>query len=194
MPEEKESIVRIINDIQTGLVELFDLFRELRGVLTKLDLGDGSTDSSDTISGLFTEVRRPADKVSTKIDEAPKLSEANESHGAPEDLITPSEPFTPETDIPSDDKLGSISARVSRVLDPIAHELQTSEASAEVIAEFLQSAKNDLITKESPNEKVAADMDVVLKFLRARGKRAIRPEERENIQKRIRRWKAYLSM
>jgi len=35
-------------------------------------------------------------------------------------------------------------------------------------------------------------MDIVLNFLKARGTRGIRNEERDNIQKRIRRWKAHL--
>jgi hypothetical protein len=41
-------------------------------------------------------------------------------------------------------------------------------------------------------KKVARDMDIVLNFLRARGKRSIRSEERDNILNRIRRWKAHL--
>ena len=35
-------------------------------------------------------------------------------------------------------------------------------------------------------------MDIVLNFLKARGKKTIRPDERDNILKRIRRWKAHL--
>jgi hypothetical protein len=78
-------------------------------------------------------------------------------------------------------------------LDPIAHEIRTGEAPAEVIAEYLQAARDYLITKDNPNQKVARDMDVVDKFLRARGKKGIRPEERDNILKRIRRWSIMLS-
>jgi hypothetical protein len=101
------------------------------------------------------------------------------------------------TEISSDDttevKMASTgTATVARMLDPIAHELRTGEAPAEVIAEYLQAAKDYLIGPENPNERVSRDMDVVLKFLRARGKKAIRPEERENILKRISRWKANL--
>jgi hypothetical protein len=82
---------------------------------------------------------------------------------------------------------------VARVLDPIAHEVRTGEASAQVIAEYLQAAKDYLITKENPNEKVANDMEVVDRFLRARGNKGIRPEERDNILRRIRRWSIMLS-
>jgi hypothetical protein len=78
-------------------------------------------------------------------------------------------------------------------LDPISHEIRTGEAPAEVIAEYLQAARDYLITKDRPNEKVARDMDVVDKFLRARGKKGIRPEERDNILKRIHRWSIMLS-
>jgi hypothetical protein len=191
--KDKESIIRIINDIQSGLVELFDLFRELREVLSKSDLTDNPSASSDSIRDLFTEVERPTYEGTTTKDVVTESFASTESPSTPKDTAS-TDPLTSEGEPTIEEKSGSMGARVSRVLDPIAHELQTSEASAEVIAEFLQAAKNDLITKESPNEKVAADMDVVLKFLRARGKKAIRAEERENIQKRIRRWKAYLSM
>jgi aspartyl/asparaginyl-tRNA synthetase len=82
---------------------------------------------------------------------------------------------------------------VSRVHDPITDELQTVEAPADVIAGYVQAAKDYLMKEESANEKVAHDMDVVLKFLHARGTKGIRPEERDNILKRIKRWKVHLS-
>jgi hypothetical protein len=82
---------------------------------------------------------------------------------------------------------------VSRVLDPITDELQTSDAPADVIAGYVQAAKDYLIKEDSGNDKVAHDMEVVLKFLHARGTRGIRPEERDNILKRIKRWKVHLS-
>ena len=89
------------------------------------------------------------------------------------------------------------SAKVNRVLDPIAHELRTGEAPAEIIYEYLQTAREYLIDDEdteSQKGKVARDMDIVLNFLKARGKRTIRPDERDNILKRIRRWKAHLTI
>jgi hypothetical protein len=58
--------------------------------------------------------------------------------------------------------------------------------------EYLQSAREYLIDDDERKQKVARDMDIVLNFLRARGNRSIRPEERDNILKRIRRWKAHL--
>ena len=84
------------------------------------------------------------------------------------------------------------SAKVARVLDPIAHELRTGEAPANVLAEYLQSAKDYLFGGDSSNERVERDMEVVLKFLKARDAKGIRPEERDNILKRITRWKEAL--
>ena len=98
--------------------------------------------------------------------------------------------------MPEEPETGS-SAKVNRVLDPIAHELRTGEAPAEIIYEYLQAAREYLIDdddSESKKGKVARDMDIVLNFLKARGKRTIRPDERDNILKRIRRWKAHLAV
>ena len=61
----------------------------------------------------------------------------------------------------------------------------------------LQAAREYLIDDDSGDSqkgKVARDMDIVLNFLKARGKRTIRPDERDNILKRIRRWKAHLTV
>ena len=87
-------------------------------------------------------------------------------------------------------------AATPRSLDPIAHELRTGEAPAEIILEYLQAAREYLIddTNDSQKSKVARDMDIVLNFLKARGTRTIRPDERDNILKRIRRWKAHLTV
>ncbi|MBE0527251.1 MAG: hypothetical protein IH631_09930, partial [Candidatus Thorarchaeota archaeon] len=86
----------------------------------------------------------------------------------------------------------SVNAKVNRVLDPIARELRTGEATADIILEYLQAAKDYLIDDDERKKKVSRDMDIVLNFLQARGKRGIRTEERDNILKRIRRWKAHL--
>jgi hypothetical protein len=95
----------------------------------------------------------------------------------------------------SEDLDGGNNAKVNRVLDPIAHELRTGEAPAEIIYEYLQAAREYLIDDDELQKgKVARDMDIVLNFLKARGKRTIRPDERDNILKRIRRWKAHLAV
>jgi hypothetical protein len=86
----------------------------------------------------------------------------------------------------------TINAKVNRVLDPIARELRTGEATADIILEYLETAKDYLIDDDERKKKVAHDIDIVLNFLKARGKRGIRKEERDNILKRIRRWKAHL--
>ena len=167
--ENLAEIKKLIDSMQSGLVELFDQLRELRRLL-------GSTDgplASDSLisSSMFSEA------LSSTSTEA-----------AIEDLDTNQE----ETMEPSGSSIVA-NETVSRVLDPITEELQRNDAPADVIAGYVQAAKDYLIKEESANEKVAHDMDVVLKFLHARGTRGIRPEERDNILKRIKRWKVHLS-
>lgn len=167
--ENLAEIKKLIDSMQSGLVELFDQLRELRRLL-------GSTDgipASDLLisSSLFSEVL-PSTPTETTI----------------EDLNTSQEELLPNSVGPS-----TANETVSRVLDPITDELQTNDAPADVIAGYVQAAKDYLIKEESTNEKVAHDMEVVLKFLHARGTRGIRPEERDNILKRINRWKIHLS-
>jgi hypothetical protein len=170
MPEENlAEIKKLIDSMQSGLVELFDQLRELRRLL-------GSTDgppASDLLisSSLFSEV-------------LPSTS----GEAAIEDLTTNQDEIMPDSGSPI-----VANETVSRVLDPITDELQTNDAPADVIAGYVQAAKDYLIKEESTNEKVAHDMEVVLKFLHARGTRGIRPEERDNILKRINRWKIHLS-
>ena len=110
--------------------------------------------------------------------------------------VTDTEIEEPNDMMVSTDLNGENKAKVNRVLDPIALELRTGEAPAEIIYEYLQAAREYLIDDddgESKKGKVARDMDIVLNFLKARGTRTIRPDERDNILKRIRRWKAHLA-
>lgn len=172
---ELDEIQRIIDEMQARLVELFDQFRELR-----IRLGQRDTNDSTPI---FSKVRSTEDHKSPSPTKSTDLSEDVSS--------TPSPPVSETTSNHEDDYPADV--RVSRLLDPISHELMTDSSPAEVIAEYVQSAKDELISGSAPNDKVARDMDIVLKFLRARGRRSIRPEERENILRRIRRWKAHLS-
>ena len=211
--KNRKEIQQLINLIQSGLVELFEQLRELR---QRLDLVDNDIESESTpsIEPLFSEVSKLASYTKTKEEDSPPIDVDQDSDLIEEDVLLPSEQETPAetrtksishdttTSVPESDPPDKpqveehtpiAKARVARVLDPIAHELNTGEASAEVIAEYLQAAKDYLITKDSPNPKVARDIDVVLKFLRARGKRGIRSEERDNILKRLKRWHVYLS-
>lgn len=171
--------------MQSSLVELFDQLRELR---SRLNIVSNTTsEASPSILPLFSEVKTPN---SDALDSASKLpvEEPNAS-------ITEREKTN---DIAISEGLdGGNSAKVNRVLDPIAHELRTGEAPAEIIYEYLQAAREYLIDdddSESQKGKVARDMDIVLNFLKARGTRTIRPDERDNILKRIRRWKAHLAV
>lgn len=188
--------------MQSGLVELFDQLRELREqlhLLSELPLG-----TSPSFVSLFSEVK----PTTTKPDNGSELhtdggfekghmnDKELESYSNPH-LMPPSEEATatqsdPSKSITESVDVTALSAKVSRVLDPITQELQTAEATADIIMEYLQSAKVYLIDDDERKEKVARDMDIVLNFLKARGNRSIRSEERDNILKRIRRWKVHL--
>ncbi len=179
--KEVDETHQIIDNMQARLVELFDQLRELR---TRLDQRTMPIDN-DSVLPLFSKITEPEElsepeTSSKKTDEVvitpPVVPSGN--HMDTEEL--PVEPPTPSE------------VRVSRFLDPITHELKTGTSSAEVIAEYLQAAKDELITSSTLNEKVERDMDIVLKFLRARGRRGIRTEERDNILRRIKRWQAHL--
>jgi len=183
--ENLKEIKQLIDSMQSGLVELFDQLRDLRARLNLVS--DLSVETSPAILPLFSEVKT-------------QNSEPLDSHSTPHateeksDTLDTKNETQNETAIP-DDLDGGNSAKVNRVLDPIAHELRTGEAPAEIIYEYLQAAREYLVEEESEpqKEKVARDMDIVLNFLKARGKRTIRPDERDNILKRIRRWKAHLA-
>ena len=185
--EDLNDLRQLIEAMQSNLVELFDQLRELRSRLNLVS--DIATDVSPSILPLFSEVKTPNsdkhDSVSTHADEDDELSSPAKED---EELVA--------IEIPEDPDNGA-NAKVNRVLDPIAHELRTGEATAEIIYEYLQAAREYLIDDddvESQKGKVARDMDIVLNFLKARGKKTIRPDERDNILKRIRRWKAHLAL
>lgn len=173
--------------MQSSLVELFDQLRDLRSRLNIVP--NITTEDSPTILPLFSEVKTPN---SDALDSASKSPVEDETpFGSKSEIEEPNDTMI------SDDMDGGNSAKVNRVLDPIAHELRTGEAPAEIIYEYLQAAREYLIDDddgESNKGKVARDMDIVLNFLKARGIRTIRPDERDNILKRIRRWKAHLAV
>ncbi|MFW9961993.1 MAG: hypothetical protein ACFFCX_00320 [Candidatus Sifarchaeia archaeon] len=183
--DDLAEIKQLIDSMQSGLVELFDQLRELRSRLNLVS--DTASETSPSILPLFSEVKIPNSETS---DSTPILSkEDKENNDSVKDDEVP-------IDVTIIDDLGTgNSAKVNRVLDPIAHELRTGEAPAEIIYEYLQAAREYLIDDDSVPQKgkVARDMDIVLNFLKARENRTIRPDERDNILKRIRRWKAHLT-
>jgi hypothetical protein len=200
--DEMNDIRQLIDLMQSQLVELFDQLRELR---ERLNLLPGSPmDGDSSVLTLFAEVKKTSKKsdTSTELDVDENSEEAlinneelgihpNDHSPSPvEDAVAPSAESIDSAAEPIDST--AISAKVSRVLDPIARELRTGEATADIIMEYLQSAKEYLIDDDERKKKVARDMDIVLNFLKARGNRGIRSEERDNILKRIRRWKAHL--
>lgn len=195
--EDTDEIRRLIDSLQAGMVEMFDQLRELRRRLNLID--DELAGSTSSAVRLFTEVKKPKAPIipaTPSPPDAPSLEQSVEKHTKRPDSpsIASVAIDTPEIEEPNSEKHPPISdARVARVLDPITHELRTGEAPAEVLAEYLQAARDYLFSDETSSNKVASDMDVVLKFLKAREKRTIRPEERDNILTRIRRWKAALS-
>ena len=213
--ENLDEIKQIIDSIQSGLVELFDQLRELRARLNMTGVPMPS-DTQASVIPLFTEVEKKAPAASpddikpeslSPLLEKEALSDEETEHtifspstssaelDSKEVISEPTSSSTlPELDTESelDDNIPIGSAKVARVFDPIAHELRTGEAPASVLAEYLQSAKDYLFSGESSNERVERDMDVVLKFLKARNAKGIRPDERDNILKRINRWKEAL--
>jgi hypothetical protein len=184
--EELKEIKQLIDSMQSSLVELFDQLRELRSRLNLVS--EVSSDTSPSILPLFSEVK-------TSSSDSPDLAPKPPVEDEETNTSTPASEDSPEVTV-SDETDSGNNAKVNRVLDPIAHELRTGEAPAEIIYEYLQSAREYLIDnddEESQKGKVARDMDIVLNFLKARGNRTIRPDERDNILKRIRRWKAHLA-
>jgi len=195
--EDRNEIRRLIDSLQAGMVEMFDQLRELRRRLNLIDNELAGATSSAV--QLFTEVKKPKAPIVPSTPSPPNTPSLDQSvEERTEKPISPSiisiVTDSPETGEIESEKHPPISdARVARVLDPITHELRTGEAPAEVLAEYLQAAKDYLFSDETSFNKVASDMDVVLKFLKARENRTIRSEERDNILTRIRRWKAALS-
>jgi len=185
--DELAEIKQLIDSMQSGLVELFDQLRELRNRLNIVS--NETSETSPSILPLFSEVKTSNLDASESEPEPPTVDDN------PDIPIPASEP--PNGTTVSEESDSGNSAKVNRVLDPIAHELRTGEAPAEIIFEYLQTAREYLIDDDSGDSqkgKVARDMDIVLNFLKARGKRTIRPDERDNILKRIRRWKAHLTV
>jgi hypothetical protein len=205
--KEIEEIRLLIDDMQSKLVELFDELRELRLRVGRVTSSELPADDS-SVTSLFSKVTSASSKAGTppQIGHEPEVAAlsdaADHSPKVKASVGRPVEPVSPELAneanatiaVPeTGSALPLTDAKVARFLDPIAHELTTGDNMAEVIGELLQAAKEELITKSSPNEKVSRDMDIVLKFLSARGKRKIRPEERDNILRRLKRWQTHLT-
>ncbi len=175
---KNEEIKRLIDHMQTGLVELFDQLRELRRLLdmpadTEMVVEPTPTPSEDAVSpGLFTGVSSSSPRSVSSATPEPSVTRSSSlsSSASP----TPS----PETEDP---------------LEAFAEKVRAGSVSANELAAQLKSVKSAVITPSRPNERVERDMDIVLKFLQKRGKKGIRPEERDNILKRIQRWKAHLA-
>lgn len=192
---ELNEIRQLIEMMQSSLVELFEQLRELR---ERLHIVTGlPSDSTPSIIPLFSEIKPKADKsernhtIDTKEENDDEEDSLSDYHLEPDlhKIVATSSSDDSSTDYPDS---STTSAKVNRVLDPIAHELRTGAATADIILEYLQAAKDYLIDEDERKKKVGRDMDIVLNFLKARGKRGIRTEERDNILKRIRRWKAHL--
>ncbi|MGY5860441.1 MAG: hypothetical protein RTU63_13810 [Candidatus Thorarchaeota archaeon] len=189
--DELNDIRQLIDLMQSGLVELFNQLRDLR---ERLHLVTGlPEDLPPSIVPLFSEVKPANDTDELPSSSEPELDDNPEPISDPEPVLEETTDTTDELDSTTDESdSSSANAKVNRVLDPIARELRTGEATADIILEYLQSAKDYLIDDDERKKKVSRDMDIVLNFLKARGERGIRTEERDNILKRIRRWKAHL--
>ena len=173
VPTEKDTdIDRIIDQIQTGLVELFDLFKELRRQLRQASVEAGRG------------VRAREDYPTHQHGNVPNEG-GGRAHG--QGLMS-------RVDNRPQARMSAVSRKglVTRVLDDFAQQVETVDAIGSDLAQSLERVRATVITPEYPNEGVARDMDVVLRFLRARGPRGIRPQERSNILKRIQRWKMHL--
>ncbi|MCJ7817531.1 MAG: hypothetical protein MUP60_01665 [Candidatus Thorarchaeota archaeon] len=188
--DELNDIRQLIDLMQSGLVELFNQLRELR---ERLHLVTGlPEDLPPSIVPLFSEVKPVDDTVELPSSPEPEIEDRLESITDPEPTLHEATDTDDETDTTDSSDSSSVNAKVNRVLDPIGRELRTGEATADIILEYLQAAKDYLIDDDERKKKVSRDMDIVLNFLQARGKRGIRTEERDNILKRMRRWKAHL--
>ena len=195
---ELDEIRQLIDMMQASLVELFEQLRDLR---ERLHVVSGlPLDSSPSIVPLFSEIKPKTERIDNKpspentddLIKTPSEADTSSSSDSHPELQKMSYDSETEEETAESMDVSTTGARVSRVLDPVAHELRTGEATADIILEYLQAAKDYLIDEDERKIKVGRDMDIVLNFLRARGKRGIRTEERDNILKRIRRWKAHL--
>ena len=167
---ELNEIRQLIEMMQSSLVELFEQLRELR---ERLHIVTGlPSDSSPSIVPLFSEITPKAEKLEnnhsndseektndepvTQVDDIESLSNPQSESN----LEETADAQTPEDTIPDSAESSTINARVNRVLDPIAHELRTGEATAEIILEYLQAAKDYLIDDDEHKKKVGRDMDI----------------------------------
>jgi len=188
--DELDDIRQLIDHMQSGLVELFNQLRELR---ERLHLVTGlPEDSAPSIMPLFSEVKPTQDLVDEPSPSSEPVVEDPEPASSESILKEITDNNNVTHDLSDSEESSSTNAKVNRVLDPIARELRTGEATADIILEYLQTAKEYLIDDDERKKRVSRDMDIVLNFLKARGERGIRTEERDNILKRIRRWKAHL--
>jgi len=192
--DELNDIRQLVDLMQSGLVELFDQLRELR---ERLNLAtELPSDLSPSIVPLFSKIKQDIDSIETELPSDPISEDIEDTTPSeepliPDDVVDEEENSSSITETDSSDSSSS-NAKVNRVLDPIAHELRTGEATADIILEYLETAKDYLIDDDERKKKVSRDMDIVVNFLKARGQRGIRTEERDNILKRIHRWKAHL--
>jgi hypothetical protein len=191
MPDKTpEELRKLIDNMQAGLVELFNQLHELR---RRLNITEKNNEKAvgPSIVPIFAEVSKKDEQHDST------SSDTNRDYSVSDgDRITTVEQSEETDSLESSLETSELSstpeAKIARVLDPILHELRTGESPAEVLAEYVQAAKDYLLPDPSTNQKVAHDMDLVLKFLRARGKKSIRSDERDNILKRISQWKKHL--
>ncbi len=199
-----EQVLKIIDQLQSGLVDLFDQLRELRRLLNIQPELVSIMSSSIPSTAVSTDAEKSS-SVSSAITASPKthsvdasvfaassssitttptaesMRDTGESSGLPKSRVDASTSRTSSFDV-----------TVGRLLDPLAHELKTGDSPANVIAELLEHVKIRL-SKLKNFEIISKDVESVLKFLKNRGNRTIRPEERNNILRRIARWKVELS-
>ncbi len=176
-----EDIDGLIDRIQTGLVELFDLFRELRRQLHIASAAAGRGARSVATGQRETAARQPG------VAGTASQSRGNNTGSHPETTRYSTQGTRGVATPPISRK-----TLINKVLDMFARHVEAADAVASVLARELERARATLITPEYPNESVAGDMAIVLRFLRARGERGIRPQERDNILQRIHRWKMHL--
>ncbi len=185
-----EEIRKVIDHLQVGLVELFDQLSQLRRLLDLASV-DLPSDSAPVTRGLFSRVSSEKMKRVDSSEETKTESGLGASPIRSEGDSGISDVEKSESNVEENSTEPSVSASAVTKLDSIAHAIREGGSSAEQIAIMLEATKKSLVTPDSP--KVENDMDIVLKFLKARGNRGIRPEESENILRRIDRWNLYLS-
>ncbi|MEM2143074.1 MAG: hypothetical protein QXS20_08375 [Candidatus Thorarchaeota archaeon] len=180
----------MIEAIQSGLVEVFDQFRELRKLLASVEGGPTTSRIPDSVGPVSVP---PPDDSSIRSASASTV-----------ELTRGTEPTTsPSTEVPPAAATDGnhlittspveIKATTSRILDPIAREVSGSNLPAHVLLEYMLKAKEYLGAKIRIDDRVSADMDLVIRFLRSRGNGGLTEDERKNILLRIKRWKEYIS-